>query len=685
MNASNPKGEKNMLIYDKSSKVGCIYFIGISSNFYRGRVILKKNCISDRIVRYTNLSENLLLIKNGNYNFKQSAILIKGITIFLHRQLEVLLTDFYAMYKKCLFSSINQCRLQTGMIKKCRANRRRHRAKKNVLSLQDEEPTYGDNYIGDHNDGTFRRKKANYLNKNKNIADINDLMLKESNELYENDYHFENEGILHDENVIYQDMLTNTSSFACSKFNNLYTINNGVGNMNTKDSSRDANLQSNLNNTAFLKYNTLNIKRHTNAERNNYSNDSLLVNKTLNKKNFSFNVMNSSLLFSGNIPHGKVSNNLGSTHRGGGNILRKDNTKGGGDHPREDEKKNKRIFAQIDKDTILRDNIWEETKMNKRQNSDNQFSTHFKGGSYVFFLLYNDVKNGPSDNSISSSFHSYEQAKNFINFDTRKDVYNLFGNDLIQNEKINMQPNNFKLLQTKSTVSSINERKNKQNHLNFEQLRANFNEEYFLKTELQHNHGGKRYSNGSFGNSYDQMDYNFDQVDYNFDQVDYNFDQVDYNFDQVDHNLDQVDHNLDQVDHNFDRMSGFSRKNYEHRKSQPNGGHKNKSGKDCKDVYTFSDTFKDSLSVPSSKLVSRRSFTSSEYKYNEELIKLKNYLHKISANCSNVLEFDRIFPVNRMSDKNISIIFYNFLVLASNAEVDVTQNYPDSKILIQVC
>ncbi|GAB68873.1 hypothetical protein PCYB_143010 [Plasmodium cynomolgi strain B] len=112
MNTSNQNGEKNLLIYDKSSKVGCIYFIGISSNFYRGKVILKKNCISDRIVRYTNLSENLLLIKNGNYNFKQTAILIKGITIFLHRQLEVLLTDFYAMYKKCLFSSLNECRLQ---------------------------------------------------------------------------------------------------------------------------------------------------------------------------------------------------------------------------------------------------------------------------------------------------------------------------------------------------------------------------------------------------------------------------------------------------------------------------------------------------------------------------------------------------------------------------------------------
>ncbi|CAI7723376.1 conserved Plasmodium protein, unknown function [Plasmodium vivax] len=664
MDAPNPDGEKNLLIYDKSSKVGCIYFIGISSNFYRGKVILKKNCISDRIVRYTNLSENLLLIKNGNYNFKQTAILIKGITIFLHRQLEVLLTDFYAMYKKCLFSTLNECRLQNGMIKKGRT-RRRHRAKRNVLSLQDGEPTYGNNYNGDHDDGTFRRKKSNYLSKNKNIADINDLMLKESNELYENDYHFENEHIPNDENVIYQDMLTNTSSFDCSKLNNLYTINNAGGNVNTKESSRDANMKSNLNSSAFLKYNMLDVKRHTNAERNNSSNDSLLVSKNLSKKNFSFSVMNSSLLFSGTIPHGKVSNNLGGTHLGGGNILRKDNTKGGGNHPREDEKKNKRIFAQIDKDTILRDNIWEEAKMNKRQKSDSQFSTHLKRGSYVFFLLYNDVKNGPSDNSISSSFHSYEQAKNFINFDARRDVYNLFGNELIQNEKINMQPNNFKLLQTKSTASSINERKNKhKNHLSFEQLRANFNDEYFLKTQLHHNQEGKRHSNGSFGDSYDQMGYNFDQEGYNFDQEGHNFDQVGYN---------------------FNRMRGSPRKNCEQRKSQPNGEHKSKSGKDCTDVYTFSDTFRDSLSVPSSKLVSRRSFTSSEYKHNEELIKLKNYLHKISANCSNVIEFDRLFPVKKMSDKSISIIFYNLLVLASNAEVDLTQNFPDSKILIQVC
>ncbi|CAA9990816.1 conserved Plasmodium protein, unknown function [Plasmodium knowlesi strain H] len=652
MNASNTNGEKNLLIYDKSTKVGCIYFIGISSNLYRGKVILKKNSISDRIVRYTNLSENLLLIKNGNYNFKQTAILIKGITIFLHRQLEVLLTDFYAMYKKCLFSSINEYRLQNGILKKCRANRR-HRTKKNVLSLQDGETTYGNDYSGGHDDGTFRRKKAKYLNKNRNIADINDLMLKENNELYENDYHFENEDIPNDENVIYQDMLTNTSSFDCSKFNNMYTINNGMGNINTKESSGDGNVQSNLNNTAFMKYNMLDIRRHTSAERNNYSNDSLLMSKTLNKKNFSFSILNSSLLFSGNIPHGKVSNNLGNGHLGGGNNFRKDNSKGRENHAREEEKKNKRIFAQIDKDTILRDNIWEQNKMNKRQKSDNQFSTHLKRGSYVFFLLYNDVKNGPSDNSISSSFHSYEQAKNFINFDTRKHVYNLFGNEVIQNEKINMQPNNFKLLHTKSTVSSINERKNEQkkNHLNFDQLRVNFNDEYFLKSELPQNQGGKRYSSGSFRNSYDQMDYNLDEMDYN-----------------------------------FDRMSGFPRKNYEHRKSEAKGEHKNKNGtKDCKDVYNFSDTLKDSLSVPSSKLVSRRSFTCSEYKYNEELIKLKNYLHKISTKCSNVIEFDRIFPVKKISDKNISIIFYNLLVLASNAEVDVTQNYPDSNILIQLC
>ncbi|GAW83415.1 hypothetical protein, conserved [Plasmodium gonderi] len=647
MNTANSNEEKNLLIYDKSSKVGCIYFIGISSNIYQGKVILKKNCISDRIVRYTNLNENLMLIKNGNFNFKQTAILIKGITIFLHRQLEVLLTDFYTMYKKCLFSSLNTNNSLNGIVKKKYRENKRYRAKKNILPLQD----------GTHrnttNNNIFGNKISNYFNKNKNIAHMNDLMLKESNDLYVNDYNFGNDDIQNEENIIYQDMLTNTSSFEYSKFNNLYTINNQMQNLNTKETAGDIIMQSNINSTALLKFNLLDMKTHKNLESNNNSNPNLFVSKHISKKNFSISILNSSLLINGGLPHEKTNNNLGITSLGNGNMIHKDNhnyNEKYQDHnknneKRNEEKKNKRGYAQIDNEIILKDNIWNMANMNKKKKSDNHFNTYLEGGNYIFFFLNNDMKNNPSGSSMSSSFHSYERTKNYINFDARKDIYNIFGNELIQNEKNNMEPNNFKLLQTKSTTSSLNEKKNKSmNHLNFEQLRENFNDDYFMKIEVENNPSKKRYSKDSFVSSFDQMEYD------------------------------------------FDRISDMPHKNYEHKKLHQNGSCiDNKIRKGRNYVYTLSDTLKDSLSVPSSKLVNKRSCTSSEYKYNQELIKLKNYLHKIREKCTNVIEFDCIFPVNKMSDKNISLIFYNLLVLASNAEIEVIQNSPDNKILIQVC
>lgn len=93
---------------------------------------------------------------------------------------------------------------------------------------------------------------GNYLYKNKNIANINDILLKESNELHLNDYNFGNDDFLNEENMIYKDMLTNSSSFQYSKVNNFYTVNMDMNNFNTNAFTQDIKTQNNINHTLIF-------------------------------------------------------------------------------------------------------------------------------------------------------------------------------------------------------------------------------------------------------------------------------------------------------------------------------------------------------------------------------------------------------------------------------------------------
>ncbi|SBT47796.1 conserved Plasmodium protein, unknown function [Plasmodium ovale wallikeri] len=650
MNTANSNEKKNLLIYDKSTKIGCIYFIGISSNIYRGKIILKKNSISDKIVRYTNLNDNLMLIINGNYNFKQTAILIKGITIFLHRQLEVLLTDYYSMYKKCLFGSLNAHNGLNGVLKKYKANKR-FKAKKNILCLQDvANKTTND---------TFINNTRNNLNTNKNIANINDIMLKENSGIYNNDYNFGIDDINNDENFMYQDMLTHSSSFEYSKLNNFYTINNDMTqNLNTKGSTCEVKLQRNVNNT-LLNLGLMNQKKNKNIDKNNYSSGSLFTSKNLDRKNISFSVMRNSLLMHDNAGNGNTKDNYENANgntRGNGNNGNGNNGNGGNRNINKG--KNKRTFAHIDQEIILKDTIWKDLKMNKKKKSDNTlFDNHLDNVNCFLYFINNNIKKNSSKHDVPS-FNFYEQAKHYISIDARKELYITFDERLVQNAKCNMQPNNYNLIQTKSTLSSLSENKERgMDDMGFELLREKFSDDYFMNMELRNSQNENKYSKNSenfFINCSDHIDYNFDRMSYSQNK---GLEQKKLNSHEL------YIHNKSSGDKKNHSSLSFQNDNYNN---------------------TLSDTFKDSVSVPSSKLVKRRSFTSSQYKYDIELLKLKSYLYKLNTKNVN-MEFEHIFPLRKMSDKNISLIFYNLLVLASNGEIELNQNFPNKNILIQVC
>ncbi|CRG97600.1 conserved Plasmodium protein, unknown function [Plasmodium gallinaceum] len=618
MDNYNLTEEKNLLIYDKTSKVGCIYFLGISSNLYRGKIILKKKTISDRLVRYTNLNDNLVLIKNGNFNFKQTAILIKGITIFLHRQLEVLLTDFYAMYKKCLFNNHNINNDLNKMMKKIKTNKG-FKIKKKILSLQDVN----------RNNTELLMNTSNYLNKNKNIANVNDLMLKESNEIYINDYNFENDGIHNEENIIYQDILANESSFEYSKINNFYTVNDGINNLNTKESIDEIKMQSNMKNTFnFNLFEDTKNGENKNLEKNNYSTNSLITNINIDKKGFFYNNINSAITRNDGNINNKIDNNSKKVN---------------------DKKNNKkRFFVDVDEEIILKDNTWNELKINKKKKkSEEYFNENLENINYFFNIINNNKKNILNNLSF---LNFYELTKNCTTLDSRKELYNVFEN-LIENEKGNKLPNNLKLIYTKSTISPIKGRSN--NNLNFEELRERFNDDYFMNVNIENNREKDKISKnsvGSFINITDNIDYNFDKMS---DSYNINSDQNKIKEQNIYVN------NKNKRDNNAPLQNNNSN-------------------------YTLSENFKDTISVPSSKLVNRRSFTSVQHKYDEELLKLKNYICKLSNKFHNNMDFENIFPINKTTDKNASLIFYNLLVLASNDEIELIQNFPNDRIIIKV-
>ncbi|SOV17438.1 conserved Plasmodium protein, unknown function [Plasmodium gaboni] len=656
-NCSN-NDEKNLLIYDKSSKIGCIYFIGMSTNMYRGKIILKKNSISEKIVRYTNLNDHLLLIKNGDFNFKQTAILIKGITALLHRQFEVLLSDFYSMYKKLLYShlniNINNNNNLNGIMKKLRRNKK-FKIKKNILSLHDVD------YENNDRKDLFMNNGGNYLYKNKNIANINDILLKESNELHLNDYNFGNDDFLNEENMIYKDMLTNSSSFQYSKVNNFYTVNVDMNNFNTNAFTQDMKTQSNINHTLIFNEKEQKNNIH-NIKINNISTDSLFTSKdmSLKENDFSYSGMMNSILFNNDII---MKNNINEKYKNINHELEENNYQkkiyiiNNNNHTINNNNNNnkKRMHSEIDDEIILKDNVWYDLyKKNKKykMSSINYVDYNFKQIDYFCLFSLNKEKQNKKNNTYNTIpfVNFYKQTKNYISLDARKELYNLLDLNILENQKSNMQPNNLKLIQTKSSLSSSFKGKTNKKDLNFEQLRQNFNENFFLDVQLENNNNEnikkRKYSknDSSINISYD-INYDFDQMSDLNNKI-YDDQSVDFNNNRGENKLSFQYNNNNNI--------------------------------------TLSDNFKETLSVPSSKLVNRRSCTSSQNNYDEELQKLKKYISKLTIYNHNIIEFDNIFPTKKISDKNISLIFYNLLVLASNDELDLIQNFPNNKILIQV-
>ncbi|EUT81245.1 hypothetical protein PFAG_04461 [Plasmodium falciparum Santa Lucia] len=667
--------EKNLLIYDKSSKIGCIYFIGMSTNMYRGKIIVKKNSISEKIIRYTNLNDHLLLIKNGDFNFKQTAILIKGITALLHRQLEVLLIDFYSMYKKLLYSNLNINKNNiNGMMRKLRRNKK-FKIKKNILSLHDVD------YENNDRKDLFMKSGGNYLYKNKNIANINDILLKESNELHLNDYNFGNDDFLNEENMIYKDMLTNSSSFQYSKVNNFYTVNMDMNNFNTNAFTQDIKTQNNINHTLIFnekkqKNNIHNIKIY------NISSASLFTSKdiSLKENDFSYSGMMNSIIFfnndiniknninekyknvnheleENNYPKKKIINNNGINNNGMNNNGMNNNSMNNNCSNNNNGKK--RIHSEIDEEIILKDNVWHDLyKKNKKykMSSINYVDYNFKQIDYFCLSFLNKEKQNKKYNTYNTIpfVNFYKQTKNYISLDSRKDLYNLLDINVLQNQKSNMQPNNLKLIHTKSSLSSSLKGKTSKDDLNFEQLRQHFNENHFLDIHLGNNNNQnikkRKYTKNDslIDNSYD-MNYDFDQMSDLNNKI---YDDESIHFDN----------------NNNNNNRGQNKLSFQYYNNN----------------ITLSDNFKETLSVPSSKLVNRRSCTSSQNTYDEELQKLKKYISKLTIYNHNIIEFDNIFPSKKISDKNISLIFYNLLVLASNDELDLIQNFPNNKILIQV-
>ncbi|SPJ11933.1 conserved Plasmodium protein, unknown function [Plasmodium sp. DRC-Itaito] len=649
--------EQNLLIYDKSSKIGCIYFIGMSTNMYRGKIIVKKNSISEKIIRYTNLNDHLLLIKNGDFNFKQTAILIKGITALLHRQFEVLLSDFYSMYKKLLYSNlnINNNNNLNGMIKKLRRNRK-FKIKKNILSLHDID------YENNDRKDLFMNNGGNYLYKNKNIANINDIILKESNELHLNDYNFGNDDFLNEENMIYKDMLTNSSSFQYSKVNNFYTVNVDMNNFNTKGFTQDMKTQGNINNTLIFNEKEQKNNIH-NIKINNISSGSLFTSKdiSLKENDFSYSgMMDSIILFNNDII---IKNNINEKYKNINPELEKNNypkkkiinNNNINNNSSNNNNNKKRMYSEIDEEIILKDNVWHNLyKKNKKykMSSINYVDYNFKQIDYFCLCFLNKEKQNKKYNTYNTIpfVNFYKQTKNYISLDARKELYNLLDINVLQNQKSNMQPNNLKLIHTKSSLSSSLKGKTSKNDLNFEQLRQHFNENHFLDVQLENNNN-QNIKKRKYTKNDSLIDISYD------------------------------------MNYDFDQMSDLNNKIYD---DESIHFYNNRAQNKLSFQYynnnniTLSDNFKETLSVPSSKLVNRRSCTSSQNTYDEELQKLKKYISKFTIYNHNIIEFDNIFPSKKILDKNISLIFYNLLVLASNDELDLIQNYPNNKILIQV-
>lgn len=659
----NSTGAGNILIYDRFTLVGSIYFIGCNTNFLRGKVFMKKSNMSDKIVRQTNLNEHIAIIQKGNFKIKHVAFLIKGLAAFLYRQFEVLMNDFQILYKKVLYNNVSE----TYNLKKCVRKGRKHKIlkprKKILLSLKD---------IHERSNGCLMNASM-CLNKNKNIGNINDLTLKEANESYEQEFHLEQEPVHNSEHSEYNDMFVSFSSLQYSKMNNFYSINEKL-NQQTGDqqyitdqtNSHDIppHMQSSSNDTLKLKLIEIRklalLKNSGDVLRS--SND-ILGNPNVSRNNEPFRNMNDTL-FQKALNGKNLNMSLNHWfHQKEGDLTKKtfQNEK----ETNLNKQQRKRNMVEIDESIVLNEDVWDKLRANKKKKT----FLYIYQQSEQTDLLSHFFKN-PKQVSPDKSFNTfYEATKNYKMLDSRKELHNLIAH-LIQTSQENIQEYNNRGMKRKypttmeTNKNYIPNSSDKTNPLQFEKVREFYQEDhqFMNETTFLKRRKFEKYSNSSisFNNSYEQ------NLDYNFDSF--------INFPNTHKNAIGAEKN--EQDKEFHEHSLFL---------QNPSSNSNNNNNHNKTNSTFTDSFKETISVPSSRLMNKRTTTAESRIYDEQALKLKNQITNLKDNYAKSFPFEHICPTNQINKRNAALMFYNLLVLASNDEVQLIQNLPNKSILIQTC
>lgn len=681
--------ETNLLIHDRSTKVGTIYFIGLSSKFYAGRLILKKNIITDRIVRQTNLNENLTLIESGSFNIKQTAILIKGVTIFLHRQIEVLLSDLHLLYRKFF---LNTERDFKQIVKRIRKDKNRNAMKKKILTLQDINTNTNNNFMD----------PPNFLIENKNTADVTDLTLQGTRNLFNANYKFDNLEMFQafNESNMQHNLFDDISSFNNSKTDNIFTLNNPLGgNLFAKDLMKEIksnNVEEIYSSLKMIDSSSLDTsikelnpfaslqKQENKNSFSHFFHISFFPDKPKEQKNISVGPTTS-----WGEEVGKINNPFEKGHMMNGNLnfsfsqhMSERANIAANKMPHINNKKMKRAndkkkgIVEIDQKITLTKHAWDEAKpiLKQPKKLTNFEDKLLSEDNNLFHLVKKNNDDNNSNNSNKkkdsefSPFYSfYEITKNYDHLDTRKELFNMMEKYIETENKINTDKSchngmkrklYYNMLNTDSSMHSTNQ-------LYFEQLRENFTEKNFLNLdELQKNKKQKIGDEFLFSvfSSEDQQEPSF-QFDFDNSINDSQYERRD----QMKISEDEAENDV-----KYKNLNSYSETN-------------NLISKDNSKNSTLVDSLKDSLSIPSSKLMNKRSSTASSsiYKNDSNLLRLKTYIDIFLSTKKQPLEFEIICPLKKVNYRNAASTFYSLLVLASNDEIELHQGGPNEKIIIK--
>lgn len=670
--------ETSLLIQDRSTKIGTIYFIGLSSKFCAGKIVLKKNIVSDKVVRQTNLSDNLFLIESGNFNIKQTAILIKGVTVLLHRQLEVLIYDLRLLNRKFVLNIAGDFKHNS---KRTRKDKNQNAIKKKLLTLRDIKTSSNDAFSESHT----------YLNKNKNVLNTKDLMLKESFNEYNDHYNFEHLNMFkgYTGPNICPNIFDNMSSLEYTKVDNLFTLGNESSNLFSKNligdlkniNSNEKNIHLNMFDSSLNDISNLfnSFKKDDKIEKFDFTSDIFdkiftgkqKYDKPIDyswTKSTNFNdlfknvdVINENLNFS-------FSQHMNQRANITANNIEKDKKMEKGNN----KKKN---IAEIDQEITLKENVWDESKLQKKQKRKfkNCWDELFSGERTLIHLVNNDNSNSNGISNInkkkegefSSFYNFYEIIKNYDHLDTRKNLFNRMEKLIETENKINTDVSCHNEMKKKLYEKALNTDSSLKtaNDFYFEQLRENFTQQNFASRPEEQTYKKQKIDN----------DYSFNSSSFSQQEkyMPYDFDNS-LNDNQY-QTRDQIKTNeVDREGKNFNSYSDVN----------------NSIFKDSSKSNNLTDSLKDSLSVPSSKLMNKRSSTSISspiYKYDNDILRLKTYIDKYCNTETEPLDFEIICPVHKVNYKNASMTFYNLLVLASNDDIELCQSSPEQKIFIRSC